>query len=158
MESKDEKYLILEQYRIYSDAKERFIDRQFSTNKFYLTVNIIILLLAYVLNILTPQFHATLVLAVIGIAITIMWTMSIDTYQTLVKVKYAKVLEFIETKLPEQPYHKEFEEYAAMKKKKNLIVFGDMQKMLSWAILLVYVSACTISIYNIITVQFGLFQ
>ena len=92
MESKDEKYLILEQYRIYSDAKERFIDRQFSTNKFYLTVNIIILLLAYVLNILTPQFHATLVLAVIGIAITIMWTMSIDTYQTLIKVKYAKAL------------------------------------------------------------------
>lgn len=158
MESKDEKYLILEQYRIYSDAKEKFIDRQFSTNKFYLTVNIIILLLAYVLNILTPQYHATLVLSIIGIAITFMWTMSIDTYQTLIKVKYAKVLEFIETKLPEQPYHKEFEEYTSMKKKKNLIVFGDMQKLLSWAILLVYVTACTISVYNIITVQLRLFQ
>ena len=29
MENKDEKYLILEQYRIYSEAKEKFIERQF---------------------------------------------------------------------------------------------------------------------------------
>ena len=36
MDPKDEKYLILEQYRIYSEAKEKFIDRQFSTNRFYL--------------------------------------------------------------------------------------------------------------------------
>ena len=34
MDEKDEKYLILEQYRIYSEAKEKFIDRQFTTNQF----------------------------------------------------------------------------------------------------------------------------
>ena len=34
----DDKYILLEQYRIYSEAKEKFIDRHFSTNKFYLFV------------------------------------------------------------------------------------------------------------------------
>ena len=151
MESQDERYLILEQYRIYSDAKEKFIDRQFSTNKFYLVINIIILITAYILASFTPQYHPVLILSIIGIAVTFMWLMSIDTYQTLIRVKYAKVLEYMETKLPEQPYHKEFEEHSAMKKSKKLIVFGDMQKLLTWSILLVYVTACTVSVYNIFT-------
>ena len=151
MESQDERYLILEQYRIYSDAKEKFIDRQFSTNKFYLVINIIILITAYILASFTPQYHPILILSIIGIAVTFMWLMSIDTYQTLIRVKYAKVLEYMETKLPEQPYHKEFEEHSSLKKSKKLIVFGDMQKLLTWAILLVYVTACTVSVYNIFT-------
>ena len=36
----DDRQLIIEQYRIYSDAKERFIDRQFTTNKFYLVLKV----------------------------------------------------------------------------------------------------------------------
>ena len=31
MESQDDRYLILEQYRIYTESKEKFIDRQFAT-------------------------------------------------------------------------------------------------------------------------------
>lgn len=152
MEPKDESYLILEQYRIYSEAKDKFIDRQFSTNKFYLVVNIVILITANFLATFTPQLHPTLVLSIIGIAISFMWLASNDTYDTLIKVKYAKVLEYIETKLPEQPYHKEYEEHSAMRKKKNLIVFGGMQKFLATTILLVYVTACTISVYDMIAI------
>ena len=127
METNDEKFLILEQYRIYSDAKEKFIDRQFTTNKFYLILNLLILLTAYILYSLTPQYQPVIVLCVIGIALTLMWWMNIDSYQLLIKVKYAKVLEYLETKLPEQPYHKEFVDYTQLKKKNNLIVFGDFQ-------------------------------
>ena len=125
MDIKDEKYLILEQYRIYSDAKEKFIERQFTTNRFYLVLNLIILVVSYILSTLTPQYQPTIVLAIIGFAVTIMWWMNIDSYQMLIKVKYAKVLEYLETKLPEQPYHKEFVDYMEMKKKNNLIVFVD---------------------------------
>ena len=138
METNDEKFLILEQYRIYSDAKEKFIDRQFTTNKFYLILNLLILLTAYILYSLTPQYQPVIVLCVIGIALTLMWWMNIDSYQLLIKVKYAKVLEYLETKLPEQPYHKEFVDYTQLKKKNNLIVFGDFQKFLTLAIGCVY--------------------
>ena len=47
MDPKDEKYLILEQYRIYSDAKEKFTDRQFFTNKFYLVLNLILFITTF---------------------------------------------------------------------------------------------------------------
>ncbi|MBR5303853.1 MAG: hypothetical protein IKU37_03400 [Candidatus Gastranaerophilales bacterium] len=153
MESKDEKYLILEQYRIYSDAKEKFIERQFATNRFYLVINIIMLIAIYILNVLTPQYTPIIILSVIGFAMTMMWWMNIDSYQTLIKVKYAKVLEYLETKLPEQPYHKEFVDYAEMKKKNNLIVFGDFQKYLTLAIALVYVVFFANSITNMIKYQ-----
>ena len=153
MDIKDEKYLILEQYRIYSDAKEKFIERQFTTNRFYLILNLIILVVSYVLSTLTPQYQPTIVLAIIGFAVTIMWWMNIDSYQMLIKVKYAKVLEYLETKLPEQPYHKEFIDYMDMKKKNNLIVFGDFQKYLTLAIASVYVIQFANSITNLIKFQ-----
>jgi len=153
MDIKDEKYLILEQYRIYSDAKERFIERQFTTNRFYLVLNLIILIATYVLSTLTPQYQPVIVLSIIGFAVTIMWWMNIDSYQMLIKVKYAKVLEYLETKLPEQPYHKEFVDYMEMKKKNNLIVFGDFQKYLTLAIASVYVVCCAYSITNMIKYQ-----
>ena len=149
----NDKYLILEQYRIYSDAKEKFIDRQFTTNKFYLVLNIIILITTYILSTLTPQYHAVIVLCVIGMAVSFMWWVNIDTYQMLIKVKYANVLEYLETKLPEQPYHKEFKDYSEMKRNKNLIVFGDFQKYLTITIAMVYVIACTFSVTNLVRYQ-----
>jgi hypothetical protein len=89
----------------------------------------------------------------IGLATITMWYMSIDSYQALIKVKYAKVLEYLETKLPEQPYHKEFCDYQEMKKSKNLIVFGDFQKVLTIAIGIVYIVAATYSIVCMIRFQ-----
>ena len=153
METKDEKYLILEQYRIYSDAKERFIERQFTTNRFYLVLNLIILISTYVLSTLTPHYAPVIVLTIIGFAVTLMGWMNIDSYQMLIKVKYANVLEYLETKLPEQPYHKEFMDYMEMKKKNNLIVFGDFQKYLTLVIASVYVIICAYSITNMIKYQ-----
>ena len=152
MDSKDEQYLILEQYRIYSEAKEKFIERQFSTNRFYLVFNLGLLLTTYLMNTFAPDNAPVIVLPIIGFAVSIMWWMNIDSYQMLIKVKYAKVLEYLETKLPEQPYHKEFVDYMEMKKKNNLIVFGDFQKYLTLVILLVYVVAFTNCVMNLIKI------
>ncbi len=146
----DDRYIILEQYRIYSDAKEKFIDRQFTTNKFYLVLNLIFLLTMVFLTTFFPQNFPVVVLSIIGIAVTFMWWMNIDSYQLLIKVKYAKVLEYLETKLPEQPYHKEFVDYSELKKQKNIIVFGDFQKSLTFAIMLVYVVAIAHAVANFI--------
>ena len=116
-------------------------------------MNIIILVTTYVLSTLTPQYPPVIVLCIIGIAATLMWWMNIDSYQLLIKVKYSKVLEYLETKLPEQPYHKEFVDYSQMKKKNNLIVFGDFQKSLTLIIACVYFVVCTYCITNMIRYQ-----
>ena len=147
---KDDKEIILEQYKIYSDAKENFIDRQFTNNRFYLVLNLIILITAYILATLTPQFQPVIILSMIGFAITLMWWMSIDSYLTLIKIKYANVLEYLETKLPEQPYNKEYQDYKSTKKKKNLIVFGDVQKIIALAIGCVYLYTIAFNITELI--------
>ncbi len=149
----DDKQIILEQYRIYSDSKERFIDRHFTSNKFFLVLNIIILIAIYILTTLTPQYSPVIVMCVLGVATTLMWWMSIDSYQMLIKVKYAKVLEYLETKLPEQPYKKEYADYVQMKKSKNLIVFGDFQKALTLIITCIYFVVCAYSVTNMIKYQ-----
>lgn len=150
MNSHEDKQLILEQYRIYSDAKEKFIERQFATNRFYLVLNLIILITTYVLAALIPQYEPIIVLTLIGVAISIMWWMNIDSYQMLIKIKYAKVLEYLETRLPEQPYHKEYVDYTQMKKKNGVIVFGDFQKILSVVIIAVYAFICVYYAFNLI--------
>lgn len=153
MDSSDEKQLILDQYRIYSEAKEKFIDRQFSTNKFFLVLNIIVLLTTYILSTLTPQLQPIIVLSIVGFLVTLMWWINIDTYQVSIKVKYAKVLEHIETLLPIDPYHREYIEYQKMVKNKKLIVFGDSQKILSVIIGCVYFTVFLYSITNMIKFQ-----
>ena len=144
MELNEETKVILEQYRIYSEAKERFIDRQFATNRFYLVVNLVIMITAYILATLTPQYQPV---------VTTMWWMNVDSYQILIKVKYAKVLEYLETKLPEQPYNLEYKEYKEVKKKGNLIVFGDLQKLLAIAIAIMYICVCIYNVVNLIRFQ-----
>lgn len=148
MEQMDDRAVILEEYRIYTDTKEKFIDRQFRTNNFYLVLNIIILVILNLLSVFTPQYPPVIVGSIIGASSTLMWWMNIDSYQMLIKVKYSKVLEYLETKLPEQPCQKEYAEYKEMKKKDNLIVFGDFQKILALIIACVYFSLITCSIYN----------
>ena len=41
----EEKFLVIEQYRIYSEAKESFITRNFQTNRFYLILSLVLFLL-----------------------------------------------------------------------------------------------------------------
>ena len=45
-------------------------------------------------------------------------------------------LEYLETKLPERPYNKEFEEFKEAKKRKKATVFADFQKGLTVLLLL----------------------
>ncbi len=154
MDQKDEKYLILEQYRIYSESKDRFIERQFSTNRFYLILNICLLIAIFIVETIaiTSKEQSMIVMCIIGISSTLLWWMNIDSYQLLIKVKYSKVLEYLETKLPEQPYHKEFVDYSDIKKNKNLIVFGDFQKILALLIACIYFVIATVYITRWISI------
>ena len=104
----DDKSLIVEQYRVFNEAKERFIDRHFQTNRFYFVFAFALLSACYVFYALSPGLLPLMVTAAFGLAVSILWWLNIDSYQVMIKIKYGKILEYIETKLPEQPFHKEF--------------------------------------------------
>lgn len=124
-----------------------------TTNRFYLVLNILILILVYALAVLTPQYVPILILSVIGISTSVLWWLNIDSYQLLIKIKYANVLEYLEDKLPEQPYQKEYKDYVETKKNKNLIVFGDFQKVLAFVVVAVFLITFINNITNMIRYQ-----
>lgn len=135
---KEEKFLIIEQYRVYSEAKESFIGRNFQTNRFYLVLSLVLFLLLYIFYALTPSVAPIVVGSIIGMAVCVMWWLNLDSYQFLIKIKYAKVLEEMEKFLPFSPYKREYEAFQESKKDKKAIVFSDFQKFLAIILFCIY--------------------
>lgn len=133
----DEKNLILGQYEVYSNAKEKYIDRHFTTNRFYLVLSFVQLLIVNVFIGMNMHYLSTIIAAAFGAAVTAMWWLNIDSYQFWIKIKYAKVLEYLESKLPEQPFNKEFREFKDAKKREKALVFSDFQKSLAAIIFII---------------------
>ena len=128
----DRDYIIFNEYKMYTEQKENFIDRNFRTNKFYMIAIVgLIFAMIYTSNILfLNKISATLVFAFFGVAISSLWWMNVDSYNTLIKVKYADVIEKIEEKLPINPFteeHKGIEEF----KNKKIFMFSDIQKLIA---------------------------
>lgn len=128
----DRDYIVFQEYKMYTEQKENFIDRNFRTNKFYM-ISIIGLIFAmiYTHNILfLDKITATLVFAFFGVAVSILWWMNVDSYNTLIKIKYGDVIEKAEEKLPIHPFtdeYKSIEEY----RNKKIFMFSDIQKFIA---------------------------
>lgn len=132
--------IIFQQYKLYTEQKERFVDRSFHTNKFYLLLVLALILVMF----LTKDYSfayglsSTLVFSGAGIAICILWWINMDSYNFLIKVKLGKVIEDIEKNLPSKPYTNEFLAIKELKTNKRAFLFSDMQKALSTLALLVF--------------------
>ena len=68
----------------------------------------------------------------------ILWWMNMDSYNMLIKIKFAKVLEEIEKKLPVQPYGEEYKEIAEYREKKKMFLFSDIQKTVAVIVFLMF--------------------
>ena len=102
--------MIFQEYKLYAEQKENFIDRNFQTNKFYM-VSFVAIIFAMIFTgnvVFMSKISATLVFSLIGISVCALWWMNVDAYNTLIKVKYANVLEALEEKLPVKPFTDEF--------------------------------------------------
>jgi len=136
----DEKELILKQYELYSEQKDKFIDRSFTTNKFYLlsTLAIIVTMLFTKDICFSYGLSSILILSGIGMCICLLWWVNIDSYNFLIKIKLGKVIEELEKQLPTQPFNMEFQAIRDYKKNKREFLFADIQKGLTVAILLLF--------------------
>ncbi len=122
--------LIMAQYKLYSESKEKFIDRAFTTNKFYMIFVVILILLVFMSNGLSfGRLTAPSLFAVIGIICCSLWWLNMDSYNSLIKIKFSKVLEEIEKQLPVQPYAMEYKALQDFRNNKKGFVFSDIQKV-----------------------------
>lgn len=128
----DRDELILREYKMYSEQKENFIDRNFKTNRFYMaSIFVLIIALIYTGNVIfLNKISATLVFSLMGTAICTLWWMNVDSYNTLIKVKFANVLEKIEEKLPVKPFTDEYKGIEDFRNNK-VFMFSDIQKLIA---------------------------
>ena len=128
----DREELIFPEYKLYAEQKENFIDRNFRTNRFYM-ISFVAIIFAMIFTgkvVFMSKISATLVFSLIGIAVCSLWWMNVDSYGTLIKIKFANVLEILEEKLPVKPFTDEYrgiEEY----RNKKIFVFSDIQKIIA---------------------------
>lgn len=132
--------ILFQQYKMYAEHKEKFVDRSFNTNKFYLLLILAIILTMYLTKDCSFVYglSSMLVFSGIGMAICVMWWINVDSYNLLIKVKLAKVLEDIEKRLPVQLYCQEFAAIKDYKKNKKEFLFADIQKAITVALFLLF--------------------
>ncbi len=128
----DRDELIFREYKMYSEQKENFIDRNFNTNRFYMaSIFVLLIALIYTGNVVfLNKISATLVFSLMGTAVCTLWWMNVDSYNTLIKVKYANVLERIEEKLPVKPFTDEYKGIDDFRNNK-VFMFSDIQKLIA---------------------------
>ena len=132
MKIMDRDELILQEYKLYTEQKENFIDRNFQTNKFYMISFVaIIFSMIFTSNVVfMSSISATLIFSLIGIFVCALWWMNVDAYNILIKIKFANVIEKLEEKLPVKPYTEEFKGIEDYRNNK-VFVFSDIQKIIA---------------------------
>ena len=154
----DREELIFQEYKTYCEQKENFIDRNFNTNKFYMAaIFVIIIAMIYTGNVVFINLiTATLVFALLGVSISALWWMNVDSYNTLIKIKYANVIEKIEEKFPVKPFTDEYQGIDEYRGKK-IFMFSDIQKLIAAISALFFFAICVSEISPLVMAGFNKF-
>lgn len=160
----DRDELIFQEYKLYAEQKENFIDRNFRTNRFYM-ISFVAIIFAMIFTsnvVFMERITATLLFSLIGISVCALWWMNVDSYNTLIKIKFANVLEEIEEKLPVKPFTDEFKGIEEFRNKR-VFMFSDIQKLIAvfgalffFAVFVSEVSPIIVRIFEKVVVALGL--
>ena len=151
----DEKYLILEQYRIYNEMKESFINRSFLVNRFFMLITAVLFFgLIITKMIILNGYFLLLGIELFGIASCIMWISNQDAYSTIIKIKYNAVIERLEDDLPKAPNRDEYKELTDKRSKKRVILVKDIQKWFAVLLMLIFFANLLIDFVNLILFYF----
>ena len=100
------------------------------------------------------KISATLVFALFGISVSALWWMNVDSYNTLIKVKYANVIEKIEEKFPVKPFTDEYKGIEEFRNNK-VFMFSDIQKLIAAVAALFFFAVCVSEITPIVIKLFA---
>ena len=156
--AQDEKNLLFEQYKLYYEMKEKFVDRNFTTNKFYLSLIVAIYVVMFFTRDISFDYNisANLVMALIGMAVSFFWWSNADSYNVMIKVKLKHVIDEMEKQLPFAPHLLEMQNYANYKKQNKLIIFSDIQKGIALAMAFIFFVLFLFELaYPLITIFYG---
>lgn len=125
----DYQEILVKEYIAYLESKDRFIERSFMINRFYMVL-VLLLFIAmfwFAEHSLMPFSPLVVSCAIAGMVMSLMWVLNQDSYAYLIKVKLSDVIEKMEQHLPIQPHVMEYEAMQTRKTEKR-VVFVDVQK------------------------------
>lgn len=153
-----DKNLLFEQYKLYCQMKEGFVDRNFMTNKFYLCVVIAIFVIMFFTRTITFDYNisANLIMSILGMAVAFFWWSNADAYNIMIKVKLKHVIDEMEKQLPMAAHLVEMKNFAAYKKENKVVIFSDMQKGVAISMILIFFIIFLLEVaYPIMTMLYG---
>lgn len=151
----DDKYILLEQYRIYSEAKDRFIDRTFLVNRFYIVFSAILFLsMIAIKSVFTDAYALVLGIELFGIVVSFSWVSNQDAYTSIIKLKYSTVIEGIEKQLPASPNKDEYAKLQELRSDKKIILLKDIQKWFAIVLMLLFLGNGLLDITGFILTTF----
>lgn len=106
-----------EQYKIFISSAEKVSDMRLSSNKFFITINSLIVTLFGIF--LEKLSWAVWIIPVLGVGLAVLWIKSIKNYSDLNSAKF-KIINKIEEELPLDPYKKEWDILEKNEKYKSL--------------------------------------
>lgn len=129
----------LEIYKLLVEMADRVSQRRQAANSFYLSVNTFLVGGSAFLKTLTPSNSSIIIVTIAGIAICALWRQNIQSYKTLNGAKF-KVINDIETRLAEQPFHAEWEELDPDSNGKRHKPFHQVEGIVPWVFAVVYIA------------------
>ena len=130
---------LLEQYKLYLEGIERISDRRQQTNNYFVAINAAILSIIG-LSIFQEVVWVRVVLAIVGILISVIFAFLIRSYKQLNTGKFA-VLHEIEERLPLRIYAYEWREKLSEGTDKNVYYpFSHIEYLIPWAFGLIYIA------------------
>lgn len=131
----DKQEILLKQYEIFTKTADDITVRRLQTNKFYLAILLGLVTIAGFLHkngMTGTQSDQTIILiliSIIGIALSAIWYVNIESYKLLNTAKFKVILE-MEKELPCQCFGKEWEYRVGEDESKAYPIFTKIEKFL----------------------------
>lgn len=131
---------LFQQYKFYLESAEKISDRRQVANAFFLTLNTAFISFIGFLVTQTDftSFLFRLLIAVVGVAICLVWLFLINSYKQLNSVKF-KVIHKIEEKLPLKLYDYEWDRLGEGKDNSKYFPFSHAEIYIPWIFGFLYV-------------------
>ena len=127
----------LELYNLLVEMADRVSQRRQAANSFYLSVNTLLVGSSAYLGVIEPDAMGIPVMPIAGMAISALWIMNITSYKTLNEAKFF-VINAIEEKLVEQPFHDEWKKLDPDQDGKRHRPFHKVEGVVPWVFIAVY--------------------
>lgn len=138
----DDKQIYFEQYKLYIEGIEKISDRRDSANRYFITLNSSIFVLAGLVIQYTHDNQKLFLigLCILGLATSVIFWFLINAYKQLNTGKFAMVHK-IEEKLPLKLYKDEWKILGEGKSKKKYYPFSHIERLIPLLLGICYLSA-----------------